>query len=182
MTQLFLNKPVKASTVITQVDDIDYLVPSSATRIDLERLDLEFEDAIYSSDAWVSPCTVIDASSYASIPASWLQLTIENMLKRDDVFVTGFLQSIIFRNVSSHPVVLEHEAISLLSKWGCSAAYVGTSVNAYPDGPFFFDGARLHKAYRLYNDPQLAFVCGIINTDEATQRYCYTRELQSSVS
>lgn len=93
---------------------------------------------------------------------TWLEEKIQPFLEADDVFRGGFFTRVILKtcDIKLRPPLTDG-AKAVLAQWGSTAQFIqsGTKI---PSGPYAPKKTRLFQVFRLYPDPQLAFMCGIV--------------------
>ena len=162
-----LHHPV--TTTVVQVGDVSYLVSAecytSFTSSIADDADLQITAS--------TPVTVINMKNERTIDSSWLEEKIRSFLTTDDVFNEGFLSRVLLKgSSSSQRPSLSDNAKAVLAKWGASADFIESESNI-PSGPHMMlasNTLRLCQVFRLYPDPQLAFMYGTVPSEDR-QRY-----------
>lgn len=105
--------------------------------------------------------TVIADSLPSNLDQKWVQQLVDGWSQTDDVFRPEFLQNIIFVTSEEQKSGIDdiHEELrtSLGTEW---STFIQPEVDDYSitSGPFVLWNGQLCKAFRLYDDPQQAFV------------------------
>lgn len=111
--------------------------------------------------------TVIRVDGVQIITPDWLQKTIDDMLASDDVLCKNFLSHIIFFSVTQYPmpeIVDENGAFKeLWPRWGFFSGDIRP-------GPYFLVNSTIHQAFKLYPDPNGAFMYGVIRSEDRPER------------
>lgn len=162
-----LHHPV--TTTVVQVGEVSYLVSAecytSFTSSIADDEDLQFTAS--------TPVTVINMKNKRTIDSSWLEGKIRSFLTTDDVFNEGFLSRVLLKgSSSSQRPSLSDDAKAVLAKWGATADFIESESNI-PSGPHMIlasNTLRLCQVFRLYPDPQLAFMYGTVPSEDR-QRY-----------
>ena len=162
-----LHHPV--TTTVVRVGDVSYLVSgqcyTSFTSSITDDEDLQFTAS--------TPVTVINLQNERTVDSSWLEGKIKIFLTTDDVFNEGFLSRVLLKgSSSSQRPSLSDDAKAVLAKWGATANFI-ESENNIPSGPHMILASktlRLCQVFRLYPDPQLAFMYGTVPSEDR-QRY-----------
>ncbi|KAJ8131951.1 hypothetical protein O1611_g1673 [Lasiodiplodia mahajangana] len=121
------------------------------------------------SDLSFSPAAVIHWPSASD--GSYLYRRVEDFLKDGD-FERSFLQTIILAHESggSHPLSVNEDVVSLQKELNCREVMsLVQGAQVIPEGPYFVQGRRLHRTWKLFPDIYEAFQLPIIqlpNTDE----------------
>lgn len=93
---------------------------------------------------------------------------IDDFNKRDDVFCTNFLASIL---VISTVQTLSEDILRLFGSWGCRKAFlIAPSSTPVLGGPYFFSSRGIFQSWRLYADTQEAFVLSTIPVQGDAER------------
>ncbi|ETN42106.1 uncharacterized protein HMPREF1541_04045 [Cyphellophora europaea CBS 101466] len=115
-------------------------------------------EATLEGDALVQKTTPFTFLEFADAACSEADVSalVGNFLTKDDVFTEPFLATVLLSTESGAPVELAEDAKSYLEQ---SAVLHGSLNGTLRPGPYFLhpDGT-ITKAYRLYADPNFAFV------------------------
>jgi len=118
------------------------------------------------------PATVLEFTECGShISASWLQATVDDYLRRDDVLNPSFLVTIIINANTQTPLSVDAKAEEWLSSHNAAIYSIQTSdpVKLLP-GPYFIARGGLYRALKLYPDVQEAFVStGLVSSEYTTK-------------
>ena len=161
-----LHHPVTTSVV--RVGDISYLISGECYTSFTSIADDEDFQLTAST-----PVTVINMQNEHAIDSSWLEGKIRSFLNTDDVFNEGFLSRVLLKgSSSSQRPTLSDGAKAVVAKWGATANFIESESNI-PSGPHMIlvsKPLRLCQVFRLYPDPQLAFMYGTVPSEDR-QRY-----------
>lgn len=115
------------------------------------------------------PATTLEfTGSESCVSSSWLQATIYDYLRRDDVFNPSFLVTIIISASTQKQLLVDAKAEEWLSSHNSSIFSIHLPNPAdLPAGPYFFAREGLYRALKLYPDVQEAFV----STDLVSSEY-----------
>ena len=91
------------------------------------------------------------------IDASTLLKWRTDQLDGDDVFAPEFLQEMIFGGVQSEDLHLESDTEQVFEDWKTLKIRYVPHLDV-GDGPYHVYRGLLHSVWRVYEDPQLAFV------------------------
>ena len=117
-----------------------------------------------------TPVTVIETKGVTKLSSTWLQETVKGFLDRDDVFNEGFMPHLLFKTPSAEEVPsMADDMQPLLRFWG-STAHVLQSKDSIPSGPYVFFPSRICQVFRLFPDPQSAFMHGLVQTGDDSMR------------
>nr|POE57829.1 cytochrome p450 3a40 [Quercus suber] len=111
---------------------------------------------VRTSFSWVMLSTLVEAGQ-------WLGRIVLQWLELDDVFKSDFLDSILLVQTDEHQESSKIVHISALTREGWGISHITTvsksslAVNLTP-GPYVCWKGELCRPYRLYDDPNLAFV------------------------
>lgn len=160
--------PTQDSILLVTLGSEKYLCsPKSFTaNLHWQPLDPSFEEQ-NASVSWVTPGVVVKVESPTQVTASWLSGKLDDMLNRDDVLTRRFFGAIIIIGKNSISPTLTTDLRDTLHSLQCSAIFTGTVPDLNIEGPVFVSERGLHKVFRLYDDPNLAFMCGSIPLDGA---------------
>lgn len=114
------------------------------------------------------PATILEfTGSESCISASWLQATIDDFLRRDDVFNPSFLVTIIISASTQKQLLVDAKAEEWLSSHNSSIFSIYSPNPAdLPAGPYFLARGGLYRALKLYPDVQEAFVStGLVSSE-----------------
>ena len=116
---------------------------------------------------------IINMQNAHAVDSSWLEGKIKSFRITDDVFNEGFLSRVLFKgSSSSQRSTLSDGAKAVLAKWGATANFI-ESESYIASGPRIILASkplRLCQVFRLYPDPQLAFMYGTVLSEDR-QRY-----------
>jgi hypothetical protein len=112
-----------------------------------------------SSPEW-APLTVINSDG---LPITRRLLKMKfDLFAADDVFSADFLPTIILIT-NQIPKDISGEIVSFLSSKGCKSLYLARpEYPAWSEGPFFYSSRGIFSAWRLYADPEEAFIAATI--------------------
>ena len=162
-----LHHPV--TTTVVRVGDVSYLVSGECYTSFTSSIANDEDLRITAS----TPVTVINMQNDRTIDSSWLEEMIKSFLATDDVFNPGFLSRVLLKgSSSSQRPSLSDDAKAVLAKWGATADFIESESNI-PSGPHMILASKilqLCQVFRLYPDPQLAFMYGTIPSEDR-QRY-----------
>lgn len=105
--------------------------------------------------------TVIADSLPSDLDQSWVQQLVDGWSQTDDVFRHEFLQNIIFLTSKEQKSGIDNIRDELRTSPGTEwSIVVQPKVDEHntTSGPFVMWNGQLCKAFRLYDDPQKAFV------------------------
>ena len=156
-------------TTVVRVGDVSYLISGECyTSITSDIADDEDLQITAST-----PVTVINIQNTHAVDSSWLEGKIKSFLTTDDVFNEGFLGRVLLKgSSSSQRPTLSDGAKAVLAKCGATASFIESESNI-PSGPLMILASkplRLCQVFRLYPDPQLAFMYGTVPSEDR-QRY-----------
>lgn len=161
-----LHHPV--TTAVVRVGDVSYLISGECHT--------SFTSSVADNGLQLTaatPVTVINMQNEHAIDSHWLEGKIESFLATDDVFNEGFLDRVLLKGFSrSQRPTLSDCAKATLAKWGATANFIESESNI-PSGPHVILASktlRLCRVFRLYPDPQLAFMYGTVPSEDR-QRY-----------
>ncbi|KAF2815318.1 amidase signature enzyme [Mytilinidion resinicola] len=112
----------------------------------------------------IIPVTVVSTPQGQTFNQSWVDSNIKKWIASDDVFQRDFLTNVVFISVETKASVgltevSDHMRHTWDTNW-CTLVpeqLVGLEVTS---GPYVFWNGQLCKAYRLYDDPNQAFIVG----------------------
>ena len=151
-----------STTSIVHVSDISYLISQECCGV--LRLDPPLG---YDQRPNFLPVTVINLEDgQHTVTGTWLQGVITGFLDTDDVVHETYIKTLLLKG-PGESITLTEDVEGVLSQWGSTLHFMLCSDN-FPSGPYAIDPfQRLHPVFRLYPDPQLAFMCGTIpSTDQ----------------
>ncbi|CZT49928.1 related to D-mandelate dehydrogenase [Rhynchosporium secalis] len=111
------------------------------------------------------PVTVLNVLDRDIPNTSWLLAKRAHMLAEDDVFTAEFFSCVLLSNAVHLPAAVAGSEV-LLGDWSSSSIYAGSTRVPLRDGPYSAIGSALYKAYRLYADPQDAFMFGVRDDED----------------
>ena len=124
-----------------------------------------------------TPVTVIETKGVAKISSAWLQKTVKGFLDRDDVFNVGFMPHVLFETHSAEEEPsMADDMQPLLHSWGTTVHFL-QSKKFIPSGPYVFFPSRICQVFRLFPDPQSAFMHGLVQTGDDSMRWLDTNLL-----
>uniref|UniRef100_A0A8H7K2H6 Amidase domain-containing protein n=1 Tax=Bionectria ochroleuca TaxID=29856 RepID=A0A8H7K2H6_BIOOC len=91
------------------------------------------------------------------IDAGTLNAWRNHQLDHDDVFHPAFLERVIFNSVESDQVTLTDDAKQVLKDWNTTKVDFSPHLNL-TSGPYYLDRGVFHSVWRVFEDPQLAFL------------------------
>jgi hypothetical protein len=109
----------------------------------------------------IAPVTVMAHSLPSDLNQSWVQQLVDEWSQTDDVFRHEFLQNIIFLTSKEQKSGIDNIRDELRASLGTEwSTVVQPDVDEHDitSGPFVMWNGQLCKAFRLYDDPQQAFV------------------------
>ena len=108
------------------------------------------------------PATVIPVPANGVVDALDLKLLIQSYSRTDDVFSPAFLAGLIFYGPNANDTTLSKGVKQLLGDWHTQWTYFQPKSqelhNPLEAGPCVVYDATIHTIWRVYDDPQLAFV------------------------
>ena len=114
----------------------------------------------------VTVLTVVDGE----IPNStWLKAKKSQMLADDDVFNEEFFKCIILSNALQLPTGIPRREVRLEDGSKSTIHEVSTGVSVR-NGPYFAIGSALFQVFKLYDDPQDAFMFGVQVDEDQPER------------
>jgi hypothetical protein len=145
-----------AQPVVVRLDSVEYMLgPSYDLPSQLMNRTPPF---IVLDSPFPAPVTVLDGSDVADLRQSWLDEQFGKMATCDDVWCKSFTKNVILRTKTDRIfAILNNEIFE-----GRSDDPVQISETRIPAGPYFLLNAKLYQAFRLFPDPLVAFVCGVI--------------------
>ena len=156
------------TTTIVRVGDVSYLVFGECYTSFTSSIADDEDLRITAS----TPVTVINMQNERTIDSSCLEEKIKSFLATD-VFNLGFLSRVLLKGCSrSQCPLLSDDAKAVLAKWGSTADFI-ESESKIPSGPHMVlvpKILQLCQVFRLYPDPQLAFMYGTVPSEDR-QRY-----------
>ncbi|KAL4939101.1 amidase signature domain-containing protein [Aspergillus oleicola] len=106
--------------------------------------------------------TVFDVpESVKTIHRDWIRDQVDSYMKHDDVFHESFLAGVIFSSAEVEELVVSDESRAYLAERGNQfIVYDNANQNkdTLPPGPYVIIGERLRNVWRLFEDPQGAFM------------------------
>ncbi|KAL3422289.1 glutamyl-tRNA subunit a [Phlyctema vagabunda] len=96
-----------------------------------------------------------------------LNQRLKDMMKFDDVLDQVFTKSVIIL-LGSHDTLSPRLANSSSSQISISFAKSDVEI---PSAPYFLVGHNIHQAFKLYPDPNVAFICGVVPSEDGTRSY-----------
>ncbi|CAH0027363.1 unnamed protein product [Clonostachys rhizophaga] len=99
------------------------------------------------------------------IDAGTLNAWRNHQLDHDDVFHPAFLERVIFNSVESDQVTLTDDAKQVLKDWNTIRVDFSPHLNL-TSGPYYLDRGVFHSVWRVFEDPQLAFLEAIWPLEE----------------
>ena len=162
-----LHHPV--TTTVVRVHDVSYLVSGECYTSFTSSIADDEDLRITAS----TPVTVINMQNERVIDSSWLEEKIKLFLATDDVLNPGFLSRVLLKGYSSSQrPSLSDDAKAVLAQEGATAHFIESESNI-PSGPHMLLASKslqLCQVFRLYPDPQLAFMYGTVPSEDR-QRY-----------
>ncbi|CAD6444601.1 51fdc51b-cd06-49dc-9505-fb824c6327b2 [Sclerotinia trifoliorum] len=125
-------------------------------------------DIEISSSGSLEPVTIISVTDDDdAITPSWLNSKYEEFSELDDVWCHAFARNVF---AQKKPGVLSLAAGSGTpqAQRHKTSRYQGGPLTT---GPYILSGSKIHRVYKLYQDPLSAFVCGVIPTSLGSNRY-----------
>ena len=111
------------------------------------------------------PATVIPVPANGVVDAHYLKLLVQNYSRIDDVFSPAFLAGLIFYGANASGITLSKDVKQLLIDWHTQWTYFQPKALELYDqleaGPCAVYDATIHTIWKVYDDPQLAFVRAI---------------------
>lgn len=108
------------------------------------------------------PATVIPVPADGVIDAPYLKLLVQKYSETDDVFSPAFLAGLIFYGPNASDKILSNCVKQLLEDWHTQWTYFQPTPQELHDpleaGPCVVYNGTIHTIWRIYDDPQLAFV------------------------
>jgi hypothetical protein len=119
------------------------------------------------------PATVINVERLL-IDKEWLKSELNRMVSKDDVFNLGFTSLILF-NCGTGKIKVTSDAGLYLNSIGTSwFGSLHTAVKV-PSGPYIWHLDHIFKVWRLYSDPNGAFIQPVIQSSTEVDRYVVNR-------
>lgn len=157
---LEMPKEVHLQPVIQHVQNIPYYISPSAVA------------SLNGETSKSGPCTILPITDI-SVTKTYLAKTIARFAQQDDVWTSGYLQTIIFEGTPASAPSSE-DVETLLKSWGTKAVYYlekSPEDRAFYCGPHWLDNAKVHRVSRLYADNADAFVISTVQSDEDDRIY-----------
>ncbi|KAK0511039.1 hypothetical protein JMJ35_006591 [Cladonia borealis] len=158
-----LHHPVTITVV--RVGDVSYLVSGECYTSFTSSIADDDDLQITAS----TPVTVINLQNERTIDSSWLEGKIKSFLTMGDVFNEDFLSRVLLKgSSSSQRPSLSDDAKAVLAKWGATGDFIESESNIR-SGPHMILASktlRLCQVFRLYPDPQLAFMYGTVPSED----------------
>ena len=108
------------------------------------------------------PATVIPVPANGVVDAPYLKSLVEEYFATDDVFSPTFREVVIFYGPNASYQSLSNGARQLLERWHTQRMYFQPTSQELREpleaGPCFVYDLAIHTIWRIYDDPQLAFV------------------------
>ncbi len=108
------------------------------------------------------PATVIPVPASGVVDAPYLKILAQNYSRNDDVFSPAFLAGLVFYGPNASDTILSKSVKQLLGDWHTQWTYFQQTSQELHDpletGPCVVYNATIHTIWRIYDDPQLAFV------------------------
>jgi len=112
------------------------------------------------------PVTVLNVGDREIPNSTWLKANKSQMLADDDVFNEDFFKCILLSNTQQLPTGIQDSEIRFEDGPEPTLHAVSTGVHMR-NGPYFAVGSALFQVYKLYDDPQDAFMFGVqVDEDE----------------
>ncbi|KAI1351222.1 amidase signature domain-containing protein [Xylaria sp. FL0043] len=160
---------------LTSVNGLSYYVPLAKALTPSEPPRLLFGSNTSSSPS-LGPATLFVLSS--PLNPEDLAASVDSWLQTDDVFIPAFLSSVYFLTANNGSLSSLGEGVeALLSKWGTKSAHVlyeqdsQYRTTAWRSGPCFISADGLRPAWRIFPDPNGAFVFPVVSGEEDPRRF-----------
>ncbi|KAK6388522.1 hypothetical protein LTR65_007859 [Meristemomyces frigidus] len=107
-----------------------------------------------------SPVTVLALGKDTQPDRDFLQAELQALLASDDVICPGFTATILLLG-SETPVEMGNSGRDFCQSRGCELYAIETTA-PIRSGPYYVTGSELRRVYRLQEDPNKAFVMGVV--------------------
>ena len=170
--QTVTNSGLNGAAGLLWIGNISYYSSPPSSSLDQLGLLHTVDIVGQSSVEYLKPATIFWFDNISSITVNALRERRDKYETLDDVFCQEFLEIVFFALPQREEIsYLPRPVHSLLSSWGTkSYSFLEfQDSELLPESPYFTTTKRIHQAFRIYPDPQSAFVTA--STPDSRKRF-----------